>query len=143
MTDVESWIEAALLVVRGSANALTAEPPSSAQKLVARAKELYVNGSPRSWWLSPKIPFRVLASGEEDGSPDLEALIPASGECWFIPETGEEVPPVYRGTPKGIALVLQECPLFEYYVLPLDMAWLLIENDHNEVLLAELPQPPK
>lgn len=111
-----------------------------ARQVLATAKDLFVRGNPRSWWLSLKVPAQAVQYPDATGYLHLaDHLIGADQRFWFIPELETDDLPVFDATLDAVTELLRESPFFEYYVLSKDYRQLLIENDHNQVLLARLP----
>ncbi len=62
--------------------------------------------------------------------------IPADEErCWFIPETETSLRPVFDVDKRWLQPVLDECSFFEYYGVGKSSGWLLIDNDHGELMV--------
>lgn len=114
--------------------------PEEARQVVATAKELFVRGDPRSWWLSLKIPAQAIEYPNATGYLHLGDHLTGTGQrFWFVPELETAELPVFDAELDAVANLLRESPFFEYYILTKDYRQLLIENDHNQVLLARLP----
>lgn len=114
--------------------------PEESRQVVATAKELFVRGNPRSWWLSLKIPAQAIEYPNATGYLHLSDHLPGAGQrFWFVPELETAELPVFDAELDAVANLLRESPFFEYYILTKDYRQLLIENDHNQVLLARLP----
>lgn len=112
-----------------------------ASEIVAAARDRFVQGNPASWWQALKLKFDWVSS---EGLP-LESVLPETGsEIYFVPETEEDALPVYKLPSCDLSKLIGECAFFEYYVLALDLSWLLIENDHNAYYVCKwLPDWPK
>ena len=92
------------------------------------------------WWHSLKQPTEVYPF-EGDGYKYLSSFLkPNVGETyWFIPELDEESSTdlqVYEAQLESIITVIEECPPFEYYIVNKNKSLLLIENDHNEIIIS-------
>lgn len=110
--------------------------PSKASDVVQRAKNVFVSDNPRVWWLSLKYPKSFVSFPQCDGSQHVTDYIPTTEKrCWFIPETGKAALPVFDVQAKVVSAVLGECSFFEYYLVGKTFEWLIIENDHNEVIV--------
>lgn len=93
-------------------------------------------GDPRAWWLSLALPAKQFPS---DGAARLGDLLPrTSDRCWLIPETDGDRLPVFGVATNEVERVVAQCPFFEYYVLGLDLSWLVIESDHNVLFVCEV-----
>lgn len=115
-------------------------PATEAHHVVGMAKGLFVQGNPRAWWLSLKVPAQSLQYPDATGYLHLSDHLAGAGQrFWFIPELETDELPVFDAELNAVTELLRESPFFEYYVLSKDYRRLLIENDHNQVLLAHLP----
>ncbi|MBO0360256.1 hypothetical protein J0X19_20015 [Hymenobacter sp. BT186] len=134
MWTVEGEIQNALDILELSSAHFKRLDTFTAKQIVEQAKAKYVIGNPRSWWLSLKVPYK---SYEYDlFTNDLSEYIPdQETECYWIPESEEEYLSVYDTRISVIRQVLENTPFFEYYVLSKKIEWLLIENDHNELIV--------
>lgn len=107
---------------------------AEADAILARAMERYVAGNPRAWWLTLKRPKRTFVY--DHNFQHLEQHIPiGESRCWFIPETETASRPVFDVEIRWLTPVLNECTFFEYYVLGKGLDWLVIDNDHGELLV--------
>jgi hypothetical protein len=117
-------------------------PVNAAASVVAQALDNFVSGNPRSWWISLKVPYQTHSLPDEGGYLHLEDFVPEGDKfCWFIPETEESIPVVYEAEVTAIMDVLSECSLFEYYLVGRLFSWLVIENDHNQLIVAKATSP--
>jgi hypothetical protein len=124
-SEMLEWIMDALKRQGSSATPLA---PSEAKSIVAAAKEKFVQGNPRAWWTSLRVPAKVYNSQDYT----LEEILPSQDQSyWFIPETEEDNLSVFDLTGAEVSAVLKECPYFEYYILNKQNQWLIAESDHN------------
>lgn len=107
-----------------------------ADKVVRRAMDLFVDDHPRVWWLALKRPFVKFSYPRGDGHNHLEKHLPGVDKCWFIAETDADKLPVFEVRIDCLKAILDRCPFFEYYLVGIDFGWILIENDHNEIIIA-------
>lgn len=115
-----------------------------ARSVQQRAMDVFVHGNPRSWWLALKHPFRSFPYHDADGFQFLDRHIPRGNDrCWFIAENEEDLRPVYDAQVGSIKEILRECPFFEYYLVGKNFDWLIIENDHNEVIVVDRSSEPR
>jgi hypothetical protein len=113
-------------------------PHDEAQRIIATAKEIFIEGSPSTWWLSLKRPFQVFEFAEGDGYKHLGNLLPpAEQRCWLIAETDEDALPVFDLQISYLSPILAECGFFEYYLVGKKLDWLVIENDHNQLIFSD------
>jgi|SRR5882724_10936472 len=87
-----------------------------------------------------KYPSEYYDYSDGFGFEDIQRHVPSGEEkCWFIPETEEEQLPVFDVEVKSIGLILGECGYFEYYLVGKNYNWLIVENDHNQVIVSTVP----
>jgi hypothetical protein len=111
-----------------------------AQIIVDRAKERFVSGNPRAWWLSLKLPHETAAAADFDDFNFLELWWPSTeGACYFIPENESKELRVFEASLKGVKAVLGECSFFEYYLIGKNIDWLIAENDHSALYFCRIP----
>lgn len=129
MSEIEDWIQEAAANLGRS---FTRCAPGVAEKVVREVREVFVDGNPRVWWLSLKRPFKSVSS------VDISILdvLPTKGDkVWFIPETDQNLLPVYDLRPEEVELIRRNCPLFEYYVTDKLYRWIVIETDHDKFII--------
>jgi len=108
----------------------------SANDIVVRAMTAFVNGSPRAWWLALKYRPTVYSYPNADGVSKLDRHVPDAGaRYWLILETEEIDKPVVETDVHAAQVLLQDMAFVEYYLVDSKFEWLLLENDHNEVLI--------
>lgn len=101
---------------------------SEASRIISNAKQTFVSGNPRVWWMSLKRPVETYDSKLYK----LEEIIPSHDlSYWFVPETETSDLPVFELTCSDINFVLKNCPYFEYYILSKENRWVLAESDHD------------
>ena len=61
---------------------------------------------------------------------------------YFIADIDDEseTSPVFKLNLDKVSNILEECQFFEYYICPLDLSWLICENDHNQILFISNPE---
>ncbi len=139
---VNQWVEEAIRVLNLPAKELQQWDNSKASSIIQQIKSIFVMGNPRAWWMSLKKPISIFVIDDSygiSGSVDyLNEFLPSKEPFFlFIPEneTGEYV--VFQATLKAIKEILLECPSFEYYLLPVNLKWILCENDHHgEIIIS-------
>ena len=125
MHEIGRWI----LEAAGSLGIVCRRVPGrEAEQIVCMARSHFVDGNPRSWWLSPKLPFQQFSS---ERFSLIEILPSKSGPCWLVPETETAALPVFEVAADKVESILAGSSYFEYYLLAHDLSWLLIESDHN------------
>ena len=113
-------------------------PMEAAREVGQAAKSRFVVGNPRAWWLGLKGPAQRHLFPKGDGCQFVHLCVPVEDErCWLIPETEESDLPVYDVCVSELRRVLGECRFFEYYLVSKHFEWLVVENDHNEVLVVK------
>jgi len=111
-----------------------------AQWVVKAAQERFVVDSPRAWWLSLKLKPAIFPYPTGDGFQHLREHAPAHAEkCWLVLETETTAKPVAEIDILLAPTILGELPHIDYYLIDKDFAWLIIENDHNAVLVCSEP----
>jgi hypothetical protein len=140
MNYIEREIEAGLQRL-GVAHASFVKLGADEAAVVAgRAQATFVNGNPRVWWLSLMHPKEAHYFADDSGSEHLLDYVPVEDRrCWFIPETGEMPMAVYDAQVDTVFLLVAECFFFEYNMVGPDFDWILIENDHKEIIFSQVP----
>lgn len=106
---------------------------ATAAKVVAQARDKFVVGDPRIWWLDLKLPGSVF--NYEFVFQHLLAHIPAKDtRVWFIPDGETPERAVFDVDKKWLPLVLNECIYFEYYVVGQANDWIILDTDHDELI---------
>ena len=138
MSDIETEVDSALAALGINAERWFKLSPAQARHACQEARGRFVAGAPRSWWLALRHPAERHAFPNGDGCEFVRALVPSSDErCWLIPETEETDLPVYDVLIADLPRVLGQCRFFEYYLVGKNLDWLVVENDHNEVLVVK------
>jgi len=111
-------------------------PESEARTVFNEAELRFVDSKGRQWsWEDFRTPAVMVEFPESNGYCYLNRIVPSIYEpLWFIAETvGSDCFPVYEGKIEDIQAIIEECPAFEYYLVPKDFHWLVCENHHNVV----------
>ncbi len=142
MREIDGWVGEAAAQLGLTPAQLRKLGDTESAEVVRRARERFVAGDPRSWWLALKVPA-TSHPAPADPDDDVRALFPVMVErCYFLPETGDgSDPSVYELEAEALMPLLGELPFFEYYVLDPMFRWLLAETDHNEILVAPAERP--
>jgi hypothetical protein len=136
MSDVDETVDAAIRESALVPNEIEELPRNEAKHVYDTAKEKFVSGNPRVWWLKLKHKPIVVHTGESPEFSYLERNWPADdSRCYFIPENESDEPRVFDAKLSGIVKLLSNSNFFEYYLVGKDLDWLMIENDHNELLI--------
>ncbi|HEV7747815.1 MAG TPA: DUF6756 family protein [Pyrinomonadaceae bacterium] len=113
--------------------------PATARNVVERVEETFVLDRKQFWWMSLKHPFESFDYSDGFGFEDLMRHVPRGDtRCWFIPESEEEHPLVFDAEVTSITAILAECSYFEYYLVGKRFDWLIVENDHNQVIVSRI-----
>ena len=138
--EIEKQLDQAVKNLSLPADAFRKCDPECAKLVVRKAQDTFVIDNPRSWWMDLKHPFESFDYSDGFGFEDLPRHVPSGEEkCWFIPETEAEYPPVFDAEVGRISLVLAQCVPFEYYLVGKGFDWLIVENDHNQVIVSHVP----
>lgn len=68
----------------------------------------------------------------------LQVVPDANLPVWVVTFWGDP-PEVFSSTPAAIAAVFAECHLFEFFVVPKDLSWLVGENHHDYLIAVGQP----
>ena len=135
---IEIQIERAIEILNLDSNDIVRLEMQQTEQLIEVAKTRFVEGNPRAWWLSLRVPYQIAAQDTSSGAPSLMKHWAIDEPfCWLVPEVEDGSYPVYQTTVPIVEKLLSQCRFFEYYLLnkPLDL--LLIENDHNQIIVAQ------
>jgi hypothetical protein len=108
--------------------------PAESEDLLPRILTRFTGRvQPGFWWEQLVLPH------ESFQVRDGRSLVPdANLPVWVVTFWG--VPPeVFASTPAAIAAVFAECPLFEFFVVPKDLSWLVGENHHDYLIAVGEP----
>ena len=107
----------------------------------------YVTGNPRVWWLSFKTAPKSYYFEDNDGFHHIKDILIKNNITppkivYFIADIDDEFEtnPVFKLNLDEVSNILEECQFFEYYICPLDLSWLICENDHNQILFISNPE---
>lgn len=87
------------------------------------------SGGSNSWFHTS--PCRVLDGRSLEHL--LQVVPDATLPVWVVTFWGDP-PEVFASTPAAIAAVFAECHLFEFFVVPKDLSWLVGENHHDYLI---------
>jgi hypothetical protein len=85
--------------------------------------------NPRVWWLN--LAKRIDEHYDRNAVRMSEVLPQKRGTVSLIPETDSGQFLVYEVEASQLETLIDNCPGFEYNVLPHDFSWLFIETDHD------------
>jgi hypothetical protein len=136
MWTVDELVDKAIQESNASPNEMVQVSSNEANKVVKTAMDKFIEGNPRVWWLSLKT--ETLNVSAEDSPEYLKRYWPPGEKhCYFIPENETDTLRVFEATLEGIIKVLKNSIFYEYYLVGKQFNWLIIETDHNELLIAK------
>jgi hypothetical protein len=110
-----------------------------AREIVQEAQDTFVIGNPRAWWMSLKHPFESFDYPLGRGFDKILNHVPTGVQrCWLIPETEEKELRVFDVNVGYMSRLLGLCTYFEYYLVGKTFDWVLIENDHNQIIVSRV-----
>lgn len=110
--------------------------PVESHEIVEKARAVFVVDDPRVWWLD--LRWKPTRCPSENAS--IDSVVPAGCRtAWFIVEDGTRGLPVYEATPGDVEVIRKNGPAFEYYYVDKDFRWMIVETDHDEFMVCELP----
>lgn len=137
--EIEEELDKALDNLRVPIEAFRKCAPEQAKRIVKTAMDKFVINNPRAWWMSLKHPYEYFDYFDGRGFEDLiRYVLEGNEKCWFVPETEAEYALVFDADVNCISRVLGECFRFEYYLVGKQFDWLIIENDHNQVIVCRI-----
>lgn len=136
MIMVNEIIDETLEGLQLSSDEIKELPIEEAKRIFNEAKSKFVDGDPRVWWLKLKtMPLKI----DTDDLPGLSFLKdnwPSNeSSCYFIPENESDTPRVFDASLMSVLTILENSSFFEYYLVGKYLNWLMIETDHNELLI--------
>jgi hypothetical protein len=140
MLKIADQIKEAIKTLELSDNEIRLCRKDEGDAVFTKAKNTFVNDDPRVWWLSLAHPYKSYYFEDSKGFERLGEYIPNNEESfWFIPELEEdEIQQVFETTVDTLIKVIGECIGFEYNLVSKNFDWLIVENDHNEILVVTL-----
>ena len=136
MATVDEQIDKALAELNAPPLAIRELPEDEAWNIYHEAMHKFVDDNPRVWWLSLK---KKPVSIDVDDSAEFHYLRQhwpkEDTRCYFVPENESDTPRVFDVTLEGIIQILGNASFFEYNLVGKRLDWIMIENDHNELLI--------
>jgi len=117
------------------------------QEIVEAIESIFVSGTPRAWWTSLKYKPQFFLMVNDADPMQREAFMPVTDGYIFLiaDDDTNEHKYVFQVTRQTLDAVILECRYFEYYVVPTDISWLMMENDHGAIMrvhpVCSLPLP--
>ena len=108
-------------------------PASIAGPLFIEISNRFVGKAGASWWweqFSDAFPSKDWPS---PGISVIDKAFSAIVEKVYLVASNEDDSnwPIFVGSPKSVVAVLDKCFPFEFYILPVDLSWLVCETHHD------------
>ena len=114
---------------------LSDRQPNNKDELIKKIQEAFVLGNPRAWWMHLKRKPKVLHCENDNGYLRLNELVPSSvSDVWFVVDEDNENKYLFYVPFNTVPDIVRECRYFEYYIVSHDLSWMLVENDHGDLL---------
>jgi hypothetical protein len=140
VTEIELEVQQAISNLGLSPDRARQCDPDTAGRIVKRAEATFVAERSSIWWHSLRHPAEYFEYPDSSGHKHVAEHAPVGEkDCWFIPETEGPSLPVFDVELAVIEQILDECQLFEYYLVGKRCDWLIVENDHNQIIRVRLP----
>ncbi|HMU04188.1 MAG TPA: hypothetical protein PJ990_11205, partial [Saprospiraceae bacterium] len=96
----------------------------------------FVNSGDRKWWWEDFKDISFSIDSLEKPFEHLEEYIPdIESKVWLMVEDDEEYfYPIYICSPKIIGKLIGECFGIEYYIIDINLKWLICENHHSRLI---------
>jgi hypothetical protein len=102
------------------------------KSVLFQAREKFVDGNPRVWWLSLKGKSIAVPLHQVDAFSLIRYFWPQDEPtAYFVPENDSIDQRVFEATAEAVISILGDSPYFEYNIVGKAFDWLLIENDHD------------
>jgi len=107
------------------------------EKILNEIHSKFIKGSPRAWWNGLENKIEAHRFDDNSGYKALPEYFDGCGDFVFlIADDDNEEKYVFEVKIQCLTKVLEECRFFEYYVAPVDLSFLICENDHGDVIKA-------
>lgn len=140
-SDLQVSIEAAINEV-----GVTSFEVNDIDYIISEIRKIYVKGLPRVWWLSLKHIKSINRFPDNSGYatiPDYVKDMYGAGydlskKVYFVADgDGDGVLLIYQVPLNKICEIIENCEYFEYYVVACDYSWLIVENDHGDIIICK------
>jgi len=143
MSELKHEIEESLL-----SRGVIVQEVKNTDELCSSIMKKYVTGKPSAWWLSLKHIKERVAFEDDSGFRHISNYIDCidsefntkTEKVYFIADendTDEYSMLAYLIDRKYIEIIIESCRYFEYYVVPLDISWLICETEHGEIIFCQ------
>ena len=111
---------------------------TESSRLMGAVQRFFVRGDPAQWWTMLRRVGQVIEYPASDGVRHILSHVPpVSGPVICILDSEGIGPSVaLRCSLPVLPRILLECRFCEYYIVDPLMKWMVLENDHNEVIVA-------
>ncbi|MBS5775023.1 MAG: hypothetical protein KHW84_18545 [Enterobacter cloacae] len=113
----------------------------NATAIIEKIKKNYVSGNPRAWWLSLENKIDTLHYEDNAGYKYVSEIVENkfsqahNSYVFFLADEDNEQMYLYKTPLSALVFVIEQCRYFEYYVVSEELAWLVCENDHGEIIV--------
>jgi hypothetical protein len=88
------------------------------------------------WWTALREPAISLRYGNEDGVALLLRLLPSDTTVVLVVTDDERAPwPAFEGALVDVATMLREVRVFEFWVVPRDLGWIVFDTHENALVV--------
>ena len=96
----------------------------------------FVKSGDRKWWWEDFKDISFSISNLERPFEHLEEYIPQlNNHVWLMVEDNEEdFYPIYDCNPRLIGKIIDECFVFEHYIISKNLKWIICENHHSRLI---------
>lgn len=99
------------------------------------AKKFVDDKSRVYWWESLKVPIVTHCYDGSDGLSILSGVISHLEDVYLVVTDDEPSPwPVFEVAAKNIVSTLQSCRSFEYFVVGIDLSWVVFDTHLNQLI---------
>jgi|GEM_PF-3414449 len=112
-----------------------------AKAIIQTAETTFIIGNPRVWWLGLNENLFYIESHDAINEYEIVSLLLQEKFFYFVPELDEEATgalPIYLTNYYSLRLLLDNLPYFEYYIFDNTFTWIMIENDHDELIIGKM-----
>ena len=136
MGQVKNEIAIAIKTLNLGSNLIELLDNKTGFEIFQKCLDRFVKSGDRKWWWEDFKDYSFSIDDLEMPFKHIEEYIPnLESKVWFIVEDDEEVfYPVYICSPKIIGQLIGECFGFEYYIIDINIKWLICENHHSRLI---------
>lgn len=136
MGEVSQEISIAIKTLKYSEEQIRLLDFDTGKELYYKFLDWFVKSGDRRWWWEDFKQESFDFLDYEKPFEHLIKLIPNldSNVCLMVEDEQEDLYPIYDCKPSIIGKLIGECFGFEYYVININMDWLICENHHNRLI---------